>query len=151
MHHVFERFETLPSRVLIVDPDQVSTQHLTRLLRPLYQVESVPSGTSALQRLALFRPTLILLEFDLPDMSGVDLIGRVQRQFPTPPIAWIMTTTRQSIADKVASFQAGAVDYLIKPLRLDTLSYRINNAYRFYQMTLRQSTIASPGNLANGH
>jgi DNA-binding response OmpR family regulator len=134
MRAFFQRFTRTPGRLLIVEPNPQEAQALLSLLQPQYRVEIAFTGKKALERLAAFQPEVVMTEIDLPDLSGVELI-RTARTVPEQrQIIWIVTTRRNAIADKVASFQAGATDHLVKPLDLQALPALLRNAYRLHQV-----------------
>jgi DNA-binding response OmpR family regulator len=139
VQRVFQRFFARPARVLVVDPDTEGTQAVAQILQPVFRVDVVATGQQALQRLSTFQPDLVMTEFDLPDMVGIDLIRASKEYTQSRQITWIIATTRRAIADKVASFQVGADDFLVKPLQLQDLPYLLLARYRFHQVTHRLS------------
>lgn len=66
---------------------------------------------------------LVLLDLNLPDGSGIDLLKSMRRQGDTRPV--IILTARDQIRDRIAGLNAGADDYLVKPFDLDELAARV--------------------------
>lgn len=112
-------------RILVVeDDDSIATGLCRALTANGYVTERVGSGQVALDRLASMPDVdLVLLDLGLPDMDGID-VCRAIRAFDTVlPI--VMLTARSEEIDVVVGLDAGAVDYLAKPLRLAELIARI--------------------------
>jgi DNA-binding response OmpR family regulator len=65
------------------------------------------------------KPSLIVTELDLPDTRGLDLVATLHDNPLTHHVLLMVVTTRRMIQDKIASFQAGADDYLVKPVDAD--------------------------------
>jgi two-component system KDP operon response regulator KdpE len=101
--------------VLIVDPDIESARRLAAALSPNI-FATVESGRAAFDAIQLRMPDLIVTELDLPDMPGVDFIARIHSTPATHNVLILVATRRTSVRDKIAAFQAGADDYLVKPL-----------------------------------
>jgi len=115
-------------RVLIVDNDVA----ILRLLRTAlgageYSLHQAANGHDALAAATAFRPDIILLEIDLPDLDGIEVIRRV-RQWSQVSI--IVISVRVGDDDQVAALNAGADDYLIKPFSVAELQARIRASLR---------------------
>jgi DNA-binding response OmpR family regulator len=110
------------SRVLLVEDDQVIGQALVSSLRLNgYTVQWTRTGGDALAADGVF--DLVLLDLGLPDMDGVDLCRRVRTVMPQSVL--VILTARQDEMDVVVGLEAGADDYLTKPVRLGELQARI--------------------------
>lgn len=116
------------AHVLIVD-DEVQIRRFLRISLEAggYQVHEAANGTDGLTRAAQLRPDLLILDWELPDMQGLDLLRRL-REWTSLPV--IMLTVRDSDTDKVSALDAGADDYLTKPFSLDELLARMRVALR---------------------
>jgi DNA-binding response OmpR family regulator len=101
--------------VLVVDPDMASARRLAATLARATDVAVVGSAREAFAAIRLRIPDLIVTELDLPDASGVEMIRRVHSAPATHNILLLVITGRRSVRDKIAAFQAGADDYLVKP------------------------------------
>ena len=117
-------------RILIVD-DEV---HLTELLRleldvEGYEVEVASDGASGLIKArSQPEPDLIVLDWNLPDFSGVDICQRIRSSGVTTPI--LMLTGHDDIADRVKALDAGVDDYLVKPFSIEELMARLRAMQR---------------------
>jgi two-component system, OmpR family, KDP operon response regulator KdpE len=119
---------TQPARILLVD-DEVSIQ---RAVAPLlksrgYDVELAASGEEAFAQLRGFAPDLVILDLGLPDMEGLDVCKRMRAESAVPII---VLSARGAEADKVASLDLGAEDYVTKPFGPEELLARVRVALR---------------------
>jgi len=102
-------------RVLIVDDEPLARERLRRLLAAHPQFEYVGEardGTEALEKDTELTPDLILLDIDMPGMSGLEVAERL-REKPLPP-AVIFVTAHPEHA--LAAYRSGPADYLVKPV-----------------------------------
>lgn len=99
-------------RVLIVDPDPGSRNALERLCRDngLQPLPSADTGTFALQLARMLSPDLVIVDADLPDMTGLELFEEIKAD----NMAGVVATARTDLA--VQAYEAGAMDYLLKPV-----------------------------------
>ena len=111
-------------RILLVEDDPELGDGLTIGLRQAgFAVDWVKDGNSA--DLALQSETfdLLVLDLGLPRLSGMEVLTRARGRGQTLPV--LILTARDATGDKVAGLDAGADDYLVKPIDLDELSARI--------------------------
>jgi len=111
-------------RVLIADPDSRLRAEIGAACRQDgFEVIEVANGQDALARVSEARPTAILLEVSLPDMSGFDVCRELRRLGEDVPI--ILISARTEEIDVVVGLEIGADDYVVKPVRLRELTARI--------------------------
>jgi two-component system, OmpR family, response regulator QseB len=101
---------------LFVDPDVASAERLAGTLRAYWATKVVASAHEARAVLRVTQPWLVVTELDLPDMPGLDLLVALHDHPLTRHVMLMIVTTRRTISDKIAGFQAGADDYLVKPV-----------------------------------
>jgi two-component system KDP operon response regulator KdpE len=117
-----------PATVLIVDDEpQIRRVMRTTLTSQSYAVLEAKTGEEALEKLRSNHPGLILLDVNLPGISGLDVCREI-RQSSDVPI--IMLTVRNTERDKVQALDAGADDYVVKPFGAQELLARIRAALR---------------------
>ncbi|MBX3363656.1 MAG: diguanylate cyclase [Phycisphaeraceae bacterium] len=87
-------------------------------------------GAMGLRMARELRPTVILLDIDMPGMDGFEVLRQLKDDTPTHDIPVIMLTGMQSPQDKVTAFDLGAVDYICKPFDLTELRARVRSAVR---------------------
>jgi sigma-B regulation protein RsbU (phosphoserine phosphatase) len=128
-----EASEQVP-RVLIVDDMRIERVLLGRILkREGYEVLEAVSGSEALAKALEHKPDLILLDYDLPGENGVEILGKLKGDGSTAAIPVLFLTGNQAIETKVAAFEAGASDYVVKPYHPEEVKARVRNQLRLSQ------------------
>jgi CheY-like chemotaxis protein len=122
--------------LLFVEPDQQDIEHLVPMLQG-YRVAIVGSAQQALQALGAGRVDVLVTELGLPDGSGIELIRRVRTSPATRDILLMALTHRASVASKVAAFQAGADDYLVKPVTAEEFALHLRRVLLFRRVIRR--------------
>ncbi len=118
-------------KVLIVDDDSSIRDWLRACLEgEAYQVQEAASGAQALLQVAEFRPDLILMDIRMPGMDGIETTRRLKALRGTQTVPVIMVTSLHGREDRLASLQAGAEDFLTKPLDPVELTVRVRNLLR---------------------
>lgn len=117
--------------VLFVDPDAASAQALARALRRVSAVAVAPTWQAATDALSARTPHLIVIELDLPDMSGVELITTIHASPALQHTLVMVVTTRAGLQDKIAAFQAGVDDYLVKPVSSEEFVQHVERISHF--------------------
>lgn len=109
------------ARILIADDEAAIAAGLSAVLADLaYEVEVVPDGQQAIERLSAERFGLVLADLKMPRLDGLTLLKEMQqREIPTE---CIIITGQASIGSAVAAMQSGAYDYIEKPLNAEKLS-----------------------------
>jgi two-component system, OmpR family, KDP operon response regulator KdpE len=115
-------------RILVVDDDpQIRRVLKVTLSGQGFEVDDAKSGEAALEKLRDARFDLVLLDINMPGMSGLDVCREIRS---ASEIAIIMLTVRDDEADTVEALDAGADDYVTKPFKPTELSARIRAALR---------------------
>jgi two-component system, OmpR family, response regulator MprA len=111
------------SLILVVDDDPEIVSFLRRgLVFEGYAVDTAGDGTEALVKLRDKEPDMVILDIMMPGIDGIEVSKRL-RQVSDIPI--LMLTAKGTLADKVAGFNSGADDYLVKPFEFDELLVRV--------------------------
>jgi DNA-binding response OmpR family regulator len=111
-------------RILLVEDDPQLGDGLTVGLRQAgFAVDWVRDGQSADHALASESFDLLVLDLGLPRLSGMDVLQQARRRGQQLPI--LILTARDATGDKIAGLDAGADDYLVKPVDIDELAARI--------------------------
>src|ERR1700724_3969849 len=121
--------------ILVVDDEP----QIRRVLRASlssngYEVVEAKSGQEAIEMVVTYRPDLILLDVNMPGMSGLEACSKIRSSFAGPII---MVTVRNSQQDKIVALDSGADDYVVKPFAMGELLARI-------RATLRRFTSEEP-------
>lgn len=113
-------------KVLVVD-DSATARAFARaaLVRFGLQVVEASSGPEALSVLGAQAVDLVITDVVMPDMDGYELVRRIRKDPRTSAIPVLVLTSRGDVADKVAGFEAGADDYMVKPFEPAELEVRV--------------------------
>lgn len=95
-----------------------------------YQITEATNGKEAAEKLAQINPDLILMDWMLPDISGLELVRRIKRDEFTSEIPIIMLTAKTEERDKIDGLDSGADDYITKPFSVKELAARIRAVLR---------------------
>ncbi|WP_080056422.1 response regulator transcription factor [Spirosoma aerolatum] len=125
--------------LVVEDEPKVATFIKKGLQTQAYSVSIAPTGEEAKSLLARTRFDLIILDVNLPDITGLELAEYIRNQPSQVPI--LMLTALDTVADKLLGFEAGADDYLAKPFDFMELLARVKVLLR------RAPTVDEPGRL----
>ncbi len=118
--------------ILLIEDEANLAQFLDlELTSAGYSVTVCNDGMSGLIGVRELNPHLVILDWMLPYLSGLEICRRLRQTGSKIPI--ILLTARESIADRVAGLDSGADDYLIKPFRMEELLARIRTRLRALQ------------------
>jgi two-component system response regulator MprA len=121
--------------ILVVDDDRKLVDMLRRTLTyEGYQVTTASNGYDALERARREKPDLLVLDWMLPEMSGIAVVRELREANP-PPV--LMLTARDAVEDRVLGLDTGADDYLVKPFAPAELLARV-------RVLLRRAAVAAP-------
>ena len=108
--------------VLIVDDDEKNVRLIRLILsKEEYQVVSACSGSEALEMVDEKRPDIILLDIMMPGIDGFEVCKRLKADEQTRHLPVIMVTALQEKEDRIRAMEAGADDFITKPIDPDTL------------------------------
>lgn len=125
------QIESRALAILVVDPDTVGATQITATLSKLHHVTVVPSASAAFNAIGLSMPDLVVTEIDLPDASGIEFVTSIHNTAATHNVLLMVVTRRASVRDKVAAFQAGVDDYLVKPVEAQNFLMHVLRLLRF--------------------
>lgn len=120
-----------PLAILFVDPDQAGAQRLAHALHGQYVVAIVQTLVAARAAMVQRLPDLVVTELDLPDGSGIDLLSSLRTSPATRHVLLMVVTRRNLVGDKIVALQAGADDYLVKPVAPDQFDVHVKLISRF--------------------
>ena len=112
----------MAKRILVVDDDEMVLMALDELLKPEgYDVQTVSSGTEALQKLNQNGYDLLMLDVIMPEMDGFELCKKIRGldQYKDTPIVFLTAKSREE--DRVRGLEVGANLFLSKPISPDKL------------------------------
>lgn len=115
-----------PLTVLVADPDPAQQHLLTQCLSPRFTVLTATTLDEAARLVATRHPAVLLTELDLTGGGDVKaFIHQLRSALATKHMVIGIVTHRSAIHDKVTGFNAGADDYVVKPINLRSFMYRI--------------------------
>jgi adenylate cyclase len=125
----------MPNKILIVDDEPFNLDLLEQELQDQnYTIERANDGTEALDKVPSFLPDLILLDYMMPKMNGLEVLRRLREDAQYKSIPVILLTAKATQEDKVRGLDAGADDYVIKPFDSFELLARVRAMMRIKQM-----------------
>jgi two-component system phosphate regulon response regulator PhoB len=116
--------------VLVADCDATAASLRQSLMRSGYRVTHAPNGEEALIRVREEKPDLVLVDWSLPVISGLEVCRRLRSGRETRHLPIIMVTARDGEKDRVRGLDTGADDYVIKPFSNAELIARISAVLR---------------------
>jgi two-component system response regulator MtrA len=136
-------------KILVVEDDSEMNESIVEILEAAgFEAEGILDGSIALAKFTAMHPDLVLLDVQLPGLSGLEIAGKIRQNHGTPII---MLTARTDTEDIVKGLEAGADDYVPKPFDSAVLIARINARLRDTKpagaeiITLGPITIDVPG------
>ena len=134
--------QTKPLVMVVEDDAAIATLLRYNLEKSGYRVEEAVDGQEAVTRIAETKPDLVLLDWMLPTMSGIEVCRQIRRRPETRELPVIMVTARAEDQDAVRGLNTGADDYITKPFSVEALLARVRALLR------RSNTIVAKGTLA---
>jgi two-component system response regulator MprA len=127
----------MPARILVIEDDEAILAFLRRGLGyEGYEVDTAETGQKGLALAGGNRPDLVVLDWMLPGMDGLEVCKRLRS---TGKVPILMLTAKDSVSDRVLGLDAGADDYMVKPFNLDELLARIRALLRRTQAPKQKS------------
>jgi response regulator RpfG family c-di-GMP phosphodiesterase len=125
--------DALP-KILVVDDEPFNVELMEAILAAQYDVISAYSGEEALEKLAVDPPDLILLDIMMPQMNGYEVCKVIREDEKTQFIPVIMVTALAERDDRIKGIEAGADDFLTKPVNKTELTTRVRSLIRVKQL-----------------
>jgi len=116
-------------RVLLVDDEvELIDRLVKRMKMRRVDVEGVNSGQDALALLGRKKFDVVVLDVKMPKMDGIETLREIKKRYPI--IEVIMLTGHANVEVAIQGMELGAFDYLLKPIKIDQLLYKIQDAYK---------------------
>ncbi len=115
------------SKIVAIDDDMIIRTLLTNMLQKSgYEVFTASDGATGLKLAQEKDPDVVITDYQMPGMDGMQVLEKLRERMPALPV--IMLTAHGDIALTIKSMQAGAYDYLEKPIRIDEMLNIVRNA-----------------------
>jgi adenylate cyclase len=125
----------MPNKILIVDDEPFNLDLLEQELGDYdYAIERATDGVEALEKTETFRPDVILLDYMMPKMNGLEVVKQLRASEQHKAIPVILLTAKATQEDKIRGLDAGADDYVTKPFDSFELLARVRAMLRIKQM-----------------
>src|SRR5919108_3053607 len=125
----------MPNKIRVVDDEPFNLDLLEQeLTEQGYHIERANDGAEALEKVPSFQPDVILLDYMMPKMNGLEVLKRLREDKSYQRIPVILLTAKASQEDKVRGLDAGADDYVIKPFDAIELLARVRAMMRIKDM-----------------
>jgi two-component system, cell cycle response regulator len=124
-----------PSTILLAEDDPVTRMLMTRFLKKAgYEVDAVANGSEALDKMTLRYYPMLVTDWEMPEMDGIALCKAVRNMRLDGYVYALLLTARDSKEHIIAGLEAGADDYLIKPVHEPELIARLNAGRRILNL-----------------
>ncbi len=126
--------ETKKRKILIVDDEHINIALLDTYLKDSYETISAHGGREALKKVDEHDPDLVLLDIMMPDLNGYEVCEILKQSEKTRFIPVVMVTALSGPADRIKGINAGADDFLIKPLDRIEIITRVSSLLRIKRL-----------------
>lgn len=122
-------------QILIVDDDPITQLLLRRTLEKQgYQVTVASNGQEGLSRAQQIRPALVICDWMMPILDGIDVCQQLKSNPQLSATFFILLTSRSDLEDRIAGLNAGADEFLTKPIDMSELRARVRAGLRLYHL-----------------
>ncbi len=123
-------------QILIIDDDQIVQLTLTRILEKQgYEVLTASDGAAGIAQAQHFHPALIICDWLMPRLTGLEVCRQIKSDPNLSTTFFILLTSLGSVADRVKGLDAGADDFIAKPIEQNELKARVRAGLRLYQIS----------------
>lgn len=128
------REDTVMTRLLIVDDEPANCDLLVRIFGGDHETVLAADGRQALDALHQQRFDAVLLDINLPDINGYEVLRSVRERWTTDELPVILISARDGSADIIAGLRGGANEYITKPINVEVVRARVNSQLRFKRL-----------------
>ncbi|CAK6695898.1 Regulator of RpoS [Synechococcus sp. CBW1107] len=130
-------------RILLIDDDRLILRVMEKVLDSAgYAVFTSQSGSDGLEQVALHQPQIVICDWQMQPIDGLEICHRIKSTPGLQDTFFCLLTSRSSLEDRVTGLDAGADDFLSKPVAPDELLARVRSAVRLVRANERQRLLA---------
>ncbi|HOJ64646.1 MAG TPA: ATP-binding protein [Spirochaetota bacterium] len=120
--------------ILIVEDNEDLLNYLYISLKDYFNIEKAKNGLEAINKLNNIKPDLIISDIMMPELNGFEFFERVNSQENYRDIPFIFLSAISATEYKIRGFESGAVDYIVKPFKIEELFAKINSLLKFKKL-----------------
>ncbi len=125
-----------PVRILVIDDSHAVRELVASYLQSEgYQVDTAVNGLEGWQIIQQYPPDLVISDWSMPDLSGIELCRRVRQDPGLQHVYFLMLTAREELSDRILGLDNGADEVLTKPIHPEELRARVRAGLRLRQLT----------------
>ncbi|UKP00160.1 PP2C family protein-serine/threonine phosphatase [Nostoc sp. UHCC 0870] len=123
-------------KILVIDDDQSIQILLKRILQKQgYEVVAVNNGQEGIAQALAYRPALIICDWIMPGLNGLEVCNQIKTDPNLSTTFFILLTSLDSVSDRVKGLDAGADDFITKPIEQNELQARVRAGLRLHQLS----------------
>ncbi|TRU82467.1 MAG: response regulator [Microcystis novacekii Mn_MB_F_20050700_S1] len=122
-------------RILVIDDDGVIQTFLRRALQKEYEVFVASDGDEGLKQAGQLKPAMIICDWMMPGIDGLEVCRQIKLNPQLSTTFFILLTSLGSVEDRVKGLDAGADDFLCKPIEINELRARVRAGMRLHQLS----------------
>lgn len=123
-------------KILVIDDDPAIQELLKRLLRKQgYDVTIAGDGQEGVEKAKELNPALIICDWIMPKLTGIEVCSQLKAEAELSTTFFILLTSMKSVADRVKGLDAGADDFISKPIEVNELKARVRAGLRLHQLS----------------
>tara|TARA_R110002110_G_scaffold290967_2_gene505009 strand:- start:515 stop:1720 length:1206 start_codon:yes stop_codon:yes gene_type:complete len=115
----------VPPVVLTIDDDTITHRFVKKALGECFRIESAMSGEEGLELLEQQHPDIILLDVEMPGLTGYQVCDRIRRNENWTDIPVVFISSHSSLRERLQGYEAGGTDYIVKPFEPDALKAKL--------------------------
>ncbi len=147
------RTQVVEATIVLAEDDPALSAHITRILSARYSVHAAPNGREALELARRYLPDMLVTDLEMPEMNGIELTKRFLELDGMSISPVLIVSAHAGLGQRLAGFDAGAVDYVLKPFSAEELLARVRSQLAMRRLALKlheSQKLAAMGMLSAG-